>query len=329
MGWPRLITVSGPFASQDDLKWPDSLIIRGSAADGPMQCADWIRSWSGSTCEATGIRPTPAVAQAGELNPMLRMGCSPPRKGCPHCVGRKFPAGGDGCVWSSNCQDMEEGGPITRRLAATVTALVLAALLAGCSNDSADPGTTSASASSAAPPTPSVAAVSTTSITSTVPLPEAGSSPQATSNPWPAGLTRAQVSDAKAALDVYGRYQALVGVAGANPAKDWTEEVSSVATALAESQLVEALTQTAVRGQRTTGSAQISPIVTRTQPSLVMIQDCVDSSNSDFLDSEGKSIKAPDASGTYYRHPATAQVVQVQDGSWRVAIASDDWSTRC
>jgi hypothetical protein len=219
---------------------------------------------------------------------------------------------------------------MTRRLPAAVTAFVVAALMAGCSNDS-DPGTISASASSGAPPTPSVAAVSTTSITSTVPLPEAGSSPQATSNPWPAGLTPAQVSvsDAKAALDVYGRYQALVGVAGANPAKDWTEEVSSVATALAESQLVEALTQTAVRGQRTTGSAQISPIVTRTQPSLVMIQDCVDSSNSDFLDSEGKSIKAPDASGTYYRHPATAQVVQVQDGSWRVAIASDDWSTRC
>ena len=103
---------------------------------------------------------------------------------------------------------------MTRRLAATVTALVSAALLAGCSNDSADPGTTSASASSAAPPTPSVAAGSTTSITSTVPLPEAGSSPQATSNPWPAGLTPAQVSEAKAALDIYGRYQALVGVAG-------------------------------------------------------------------------------------------------------------------
>jgi len=41
-----VITVSGHFASQDDLKWPDSLIIRGRAADEPMQCADWIRSWS-------------------------------------------------------------------------------------------------------------------------------------------------------------------------------------------------------------------------------------------------------------------------------------------
>ncbi len=220
------------------------------------------------------------------------------------------------------------GRPMARRVVAALIAVILATLFAGCSNDSVDPGTAFVSASVVAPPTPSVAAVTPTP-TSSGPPSGVDSSPQATMNPWPAGLTPAQVADAKAALDVYGRYQALVGVAGANPVEDWTEEVSSVATALAESQLVEALTQTAVRGQRTTGSAQISPIVTRTQPSLVMIQDCVDSSNSDFLDSEGKSIKAPDASGTYYRHPATAQVVQVQDGSWRVAIASDDWSTRC
>jgi len=102
-----------------------------------------------------------------------------------------------------------------------------------------------------------------------------------------------------------------------------------VATAVAESQLVEALTQTAARGQRTAGSAQISPVVASAEPALVIIQDCVDSSSADFLDSNGNSIKAPDAAGTYYRHPASAQVVQVLDGSWRVALASDDWSTTC
>jgi len=111
--------------------------------------------------------------------------------------------------------------------------------------------------------------------------------------------------------------------------EDRTSINQFVATAVAESQFVEALTQTAVRGQRTTGSSQISPVVTSTQPSLVIIQDCVDSANADFLDRDGNSIKAPDAVGTYYRHSATAQVVQVQDGSWRVAIASDDWSTTC
>ena len=218
---------------------------------------------------------------------------------------------------------------MTRRVVAALVSVVLAALMAGCSNDSADPGTISASASSGARPTPSVAAVTTTSSTSTAPPSGVDSSEQATLNPWPASLTPAQAAHAKDALDVYGRYQALVAVAGANPAKDWTSEISAVANAVAKSQLVEALTQIAARGQRTAGSAQISPVVTGTEPSLVIIQDCVDTSNADFLDSDGKSIKAPDAAGTYYRHAATAQVVQVQDGGWRVAVASDDWSTRC
>jgi|GEM_PF-5467645 len=36
----------------------------------------------GSTCEATGIRPTPfAVALAGELNPMLLIGLLPAEEG--------------------------------------------------------------------------------------------------------------------------------------------------------------------------------------------------------------------------------------------------------
>jgi len=98
---------------------------------------------------------------------------------------------------------------MTRRVVAALVSVVLAALMAGCSNDS-DPGTISASASSGAPPTPSVAAVTTTSSTSTAPPSGVDSSEQATLNPWPASLTPAQAAHAKDALDVYGRYQALV-----------------------------------------------------------------------------------------------------------------------
>jgi len=215
-----------------------------------------------------------------------------------------------------------------RRMVAAVISVVLAVVLASCSNHSAGPGTGSTSASSAAPPTPSVAGVSTSSASSAS-TSAVASSAQAALNPWPSSLTPTQVADAQAALDAYGRYQALVGVAGADPGRDWTAEISVVATAVAESQLVEALTQTAARGQRTAGSAQISPVVASAEPALVIIQDCVDSSSPDFLDSNGNSIKAPDAAGTYYRHPASAQVVQVLDGSWRVALAPDDWSTTC
>ena len=112
-----------------------------------------------------------------------------------------------------------------RRMVAAVISVVLAGVLASCSNDSAGPGTGSTSASSAAPPTPSVAGVSTSSASSAS-TSAVASSAQAALNPWPSSLTPTQVADAQAALDAYGRYQALVGVAGADPGRDWTAEIS-------------------------------------------------------------------------------------------------------
>ena len=112
-----------------------------------------------------------------------------------------------------------------RRMVAAVISVVLAVVLASCSNHSAGPGTGSTSASSAAPPTPSVAGVSTSSASSAS-TSAVASSAQAALNPWPSSLTPTQVADAQAALDVYGRYQALVGVAGADPGRDWTAEIS-------------------------------------------------------------------------------------------------------
>ena len=55
---------------------------------------------------------------------------------------------------------------MTRRWAAAVISVVLGAVIAGCSNDSADPVTVAASASSRPTPTPSVAAISTAPPTS-------------------------------------------------------------------------------------------------------------------------------------------------------------------
>lgn len=232
---------------------------------------------------------------------------------------------------------------MTRRLAA---AFVVAALvgLAGCSsNDDAavtsptvstsptasamvvTTGLTSGSAPSAvlpsAAPTPSPSVLPTPSVID-VPTPTPA-------NPWPADLTPEQVVDAQAALTIYSQYQSLINRAGAEPGKDWTNEVSAVATAAAEAQLTEALVQTAARGQRTTGESKSSPTVTSAAPALVVLSDCVDSTEADFLDANGQSIKAPNVAGSYYRHVASAQLVQLQDATWRVAFTTDDWSTTC
>jgi len=58
---------------------------------------------------------------------------------------------------------------MTRRWAAAMISVVLGAVIAGCSNDSADPVTVAASASSRPTPTPSVAAISTAPPTSSAP----------------------------------------------------------------------------------------------------------------------------------------------------------------
>lgn len=232
---------------------------------------------------------------------------------------------------------------MTSRIAVALASVVLLVGLAGCSGEAAAPATpTSSSAvltpvviepgsssaasapavsSSVVPPSPSSVGVPTPSVID-VPTPTAP-------DPWPADLTPEQVVDAQAALEVYTRYQDLVNRAGSEPGRDWSVEASAVATAVAEDQLIDVLKQIAAQGLRTSGTSTISPKVITAEPALVVINDCVDSSDADFIDPSGQVITAPNAPGTYYRHAASAQVVQLADGTWRVAIATDDWNTTC
>ena len=140
---------------------------------------------------------------------------------------------------------------MTRRLAATVTALVLAALLAGCSNDSADPGTISASASSGAPSTPSVAAVSPNSPTSSVPPTSetvtAASSDGSSAQPWPSTLSADEITAAQGAIAAYRSYWQTVDLAAAQPGQDWTEEIAFYATGIEQQSLLDTLRKLVAR----------------------------------------------------------------------------------
>ena len=61
----------------------------------------------------------------------------------------------------------------------------------------------------------------------------------------------------------------------------------------------------------------------------VEIVDCVDKTATDYLESNGGSVKAPDQAGSYFRHPSNVQMVQLQDGRWAVSFTTDDWSETC
>jgi hypothetical protein len=183
---------------------------------------------------------------------------------------------------------------MTRRLAAAVTALVLAALLAGCSNDSADPGTISASASSAAP-TSSVAAVGTTSSTSTAaPTSSAvtAASPNGSSPPpWPSSLAADEVAAAQSAITSYRSYWRTMDRAVAQPGDDWTDEISMYATGPAIAGALETLSDLAAGNYRVVGSTGSTPQVIKVSPGNVEIVDCVDKTATDYLDSNGSSVR--------------------------------------
>ena len=76
------------------------------------------------------------------------------------------------------------------------------------------------------------------------------------------------------------------------------------------------------------GETRISPEVTAVEPGLVTISDCVDKTGTDYLQN-GTSIKAPNAAGSYFRHPAVVQVAEFTGGSWLVLSTADDWTKTC
>jgi hypothetical protein len=225
---------------------------------------------------------------------------------------------------------------MTRRFAAALVVALLVAL-AGCSSETAAPGTPSGTATSttASPvvvePTSSSAASSpATSSSFVVPTPSVTDVPTPTSaNPWPADLTTDQVADAQAAIAAYRGYWQTVDVATAQPSGDWAAMVSQFAGGVAQSSFLETLQQLVSRGRYTVGTTAVSPQVLSVEPGLIVINDCVDKSASDLLDLNGQSVRAPDVPGSYLRHQATGQMAELADGRWVLVLKTDDWSTTC
>lgn len=114
-----------------------------------------------------------------------------------------------------------------------------------------------------------------------------------------------------------------------NPGSDWTSEVSKWATDPEKSSFLHNMAGTAQLGQYGTGSTAVHPQVTKVEPGLVTMTVCVDSTDAGFFDSASRSIKAPDAPGSYFRHLSEVQVAQYEGGAWLVTFVTDDYNTTC
>jgi hypothetical protein len=202
-------------------------------------------------------------------------------------------------------------------------------LVGACSaSDGSIPPTTAPSSATAL--TSVLPTVTSTSSASVAPSSVAETSPtvSTTTSPWPSDLTPDQVAAAQSAISAYTAYWRVVDQAVADPGADWTSQVSQYATGAKLDSFFESLRQAAARGQRATGTTKIDPQVTTVAPGLVTINDCVDKTDTDYLQGD-VSIKAPDAPGSYFRHPAVVQVAQFDGGRWLVLASSDDWSKTC
>ena len=207
--------------------------------------------------------------------------------------------------------------------------VAVVALLGACStSDGSIPSTTAPS--SVAALTSSLPTVTSTSSASTVTSSATETSPTVSTatSPWPADLTPDQVAAAQSAIAAYTAYWGVVDQAVADPGADWTSQISQYATGAKLDSFFESLRQAVARGQRATGTTKIEPQVTTVVPGLVTISDCVDKTYTDYLQGD-VSIKAPDAPGSYFRHPAVVQVAQFDGGRWLVLASTDDWSKTC
>jgi len=254
--------------------------------------------------------------------------------------------------------ETRRSAPAARRLSKSLTAAAVALIagltLSGCTSTSAPAATppasststssTTSSVSTSASPTPagissSVAAPATSRSTTAKPIAptksiaptttKPASSPPTTTALWPATLTPAQIKEAKSALTAYTAYYALLEQAFAKPGKDWSGPFAKVASDPDKFSILRYLKATAKLGQYGSGHIRLIPRVTKIQTAAVELTVCVDTSNEGFFDKTGKSIKAPDAPGSYYRHPSKAAVYEYVGNQWLVTTINDDFSKTC
>ena len=218
------------------------------------------------------------------------------------------------------------------RVCVAIAALAVPAVLlvAGCTSSVAGPSDSSSASSTPTSSPPSSSSAPTMSPSASVTSSSAASTgTPASANPWPANLPPEQIAQAQAAIAAYVGYVKLIDQAYADPGKDWSVEAAKWATDPVKSSFLQNLADTAARGQYATGSTAVYPKVTKVEPGLVTMTVCADATNSGFFDKDGKSIKAPDASGSYYRHPSEVQVAQYEGGAWLVTFITDDYTKTC
>jgi hypothetical protein len=141
-------------------------------------------------------------------------------------------------------------------------------------------------------------------------------------------LAGQDLADAQAAWQSYTAYRSLSAQARANPSADWSAQFSALS---ADPMLTNA--QTALNNQvklqtKVDDQTRVEIAEVVVEPDFVVFSVCVDTTNTTVQDKDGKDVKAPDAPGSYYRHPGELWLER-QNGTWLIVDQKHDFQAQC
>jgi hypothetical protein len=149
----------------------------------------------------------------------------------------------------------------------------------------------------------------------------------------PKDLTPDQRADADLAVAAYGGWVNFIDEAWEKPGAQWSAGAALWAAGAPKDQFLKGIAKAGEMGIHGAGRSKMSVRVTRVGRGVVSLSVCMDSSAVDVISAKGKSIKAPNQSGSYWRSPGVIEVLKVDSGNplheWLVSAAHFDMTKSC
>lgn len=244
-----------------------------------------------------------------------------------------------------------------RRYRVFATIVAVALLVSGCTSSSSTttPATSSAPVPSATaalrtPPSSSasVSAAMSSALVSTPPASVAQSSLKPTTSASKPATTSATVeisvpttiassakSDTAFAVAAYRGSLAVFQVAFADPRKDWTQQIRTYEADPVAASDIASLKYYAAQSIHSSGHRSGDVTVSSVTTHKIVIAGCVDTSQVNVFDKLGKSIKAPNQPGSYWRVPQTVTLYKYplkdapKTGGWLVSEVQSNLQKTC